>query len=118
MDNTMTTHMTTSMAMDARAAFSAGAAKPPTARAGMDMDQMRKTAEAFEAFYLAQALQPMFANLEPSEPFNGGTGEDMWRSMQVREYAKELARSGGIGLADSVVGEMLRMQEMGESPAS
>lgn len=101
----------------ARAAFSAGAANPPAPRAGMNMEQIRKTAEEFEAFYLAQALEPMFAGVTPAEPFDGGPGEEMWRSLQVQEYGKALARSGGVGLADSVVREMLRMQEKGESPA-
>ena len=105
------------MMTQAQAAFSAGAAKPPAARAGMNIDQIKKTAEEFEAFYLAQALQPMFAGVSPSEPFNGGPGEDMWRSMQVQEYGKALARNGGVGLADAVVREMVRMQETGESPA-
>lgn len=109
--------MMTSTMTGAQAAFSAGAAKPPAAHAGMDMAQIKKTAEEFEAFYLAQALQPMFAGVSPSEPFNGGPGEDMWRSMQVQEYGKALARNGGIGLADSVVAEMVKMQERGENPA-
>lgn len=100
-----------------QAAYAAGAAKPPAAQAGMDMAQIKKTGEEFEAFYLAQALQPMFAGISPSEPFNGGPGEDMWRSMQVQEYGKALARSGGVGLADSVVAEMLKMQQRGPETA-
>jgi Rod binding domain-containing protein len=109
--------MDKTMITQAQAAFSAGAAKPPAVRAGMNIDQIKKTAEEFEAFYLAQALEPMFAGVEPAEPFSGGPGEDMWRSMQVQEYGKALAKNGGVGLADSVVREMLRMQETGGSPA-
>lgn len=98
----------------AQAALSAGAANPPAARAGMDRAEMRKTAEAFEAFYLAQALQPMFSGVSPAEPFDGGPGEEMWRSLQVQEYGKALARNGGVGLADSVVREMMRLQDTGQ----
>jgi len=109
--------MDTSMMAQVRAAQATGAAKPPAFRAGMNMAEIKKTAQEFEAFYLAQALQPMFAGISPAEPFNGGPGEDMWRSMQLQEYGKALAQSGGIGLADSVVSEMLKMQERGENPA-
>ncbi len=102
------------MMNQAQAAFSTGAAKPPVARAGMDMAEIKRAAEAFEAFYLAQALEPMFANTSPSEPFSGGPGEEMWRSLQIQEYGKALAQNGGIGLADSVVTEMVKMQERGQ----
>jgi Rod binding domain-containing protein len=37
----------------------------------------------------------------------------MFRPMLVREYAKSLVAKGGIGLADSVAREMIRMQTMG-----
>ena len=117
MDRTMLTPMLTPLTSPAHEALSAGAATPPAARAGMDRAAIEKTAEEFEAFYLAQALQPMFADVSPADPFNGGSGEDMWRSLQVQEYGKALARNGGVGLANSVVREMLRMQDMGENPA-
>ncbi len=83
--------MDTSMMTQVQAAHAAGAPKPPAAHAGMNMAEIKKAAEAFEAFYLAQALQPMFAGISPSGPFNGGAGEEMWRSMQVQEYGKALA---------------------------
>ena len=109
------------MMNQAQAALSAGAAKLPGAHAGMNMTEIKEAAEAFEAFYLAQALEPMFANTTPSGPFSGGPGEEMWRSLQIQEYGKALAQNGGIGLADSVMAEMVKMQERGqqtmESPA-
>ena len=57
-------------------------------------------------------LKPMFANLGAEKPFGGGTGEDMWRSLQVVEYGKAIAQKGGIGIADSVFREMLKLQEV------
>ncbi len=73
--------------------------------------EMRRVAEDFESFFLAQALQPMFDNIEPEAPFGGGPGEDVWRSMQVQEYGKAIVKQGGIGLADHVMEQMIRMQE-------
>ena len=75
-------------------------------------DQLQKTAQEFEASFLSQMLKPMFANLGAEEPFGGGTGEDMWRSLQVDEYGKVIAQKGGIGLADNVFREMLKLQEV------
>ena len=82
-------------------------ARRPTA----DTARARRVAEEFESVFLAQALQPMFADLSPESPFGGGMVEDMWRSLQVEEYAKAITKNGGIGLADAVMREMLKAQE-------
>jgi len=83
----------------------------PTLPKGANIKQMRDVAEQFEAMFLSQALQPMFANIEPAEPFGGGPGDEIWKSMQVEEYGKAIAKSGGIGIADAVMEQMLRAQE-------
>jgi len=78
----------------------------PTAR-------MRETAEAFEASFLSQMLKPMFEGLSTDGPFGGGQAEETWRGFMIDAMAKQTVRAGGIGLADQVVSEMLRMQEQG-----
>jgi peptidoglycan hydrolase FlgJ len=84
----------------------------PKADSTGSVENMRKVAEEFEASFLSQMLQPMFANLGAEKPFGGGTGEDMWRSLQVDEYGKAIAQKGGIGIADNVFREMLKLQEV------
>ena len=84
----------------------------PTAPTGASNDQLRKVSQDFEAVFVSQMLQPMFANLGAEKPFGGGSSEGMWRSMQVEEYGKAIVKSGGIGVADSVYREMLKMQEV------
>ena len=79
----------------------------PTAR-------MRETAEAFEASFLSQMLKPMFEGLSTDGPFGGGQAEETWRGFMIDAMAKQTVRAGGIGLADQVVSEMLRMQEQGQ----
>ena len=74
--------------------------------------EMQKVAQDFEAFFLAQAFEPMFASIEPAEPFGGCPGQDIWRSMQTQEYGKAIAKQGGIGIADHVLEQMIRMQEV------
>lgn len=76
-----------------------------------DAAQMRKVAEDFEAGFIAMMLRPMFEGLSTDGPFGGGEGEAMWRSFMIDEMGKQTARAGGIGLADQVLSEMLKMQE-------
>lgn len=88
------------------------ARRTPTIPKGMNEQQARKVAEDFEAFFLAQAFQPMFASIEAAEPFGGGQAEQMWRGMQVDEMGKAMAKAGGVGIADAVYQQILRMQEV------
>jgi len=91
-------------------ALNAGRSLPKTGHA-QNMRQARKTAREFEAVFIGQMLQPMFQNIDAAEPFGGSSSEKMWRSMQVDEYGKAIAKAGGIGIADAVFREILRAQE-------
>jgi flagellar protein FlgJ len=76
------------------------------------IEKTRKAAQDFEAMALGEMLQPMFKTVDTSKGlFGGGTGEATWKPMMVDEMAKTIAKHGGIGIADSVMREMLRMQE-------
>lgn len=74
-------------------------------------EEMRKLAQDFEASFLSQILKPMFEGLSTEAPFGGGAGEEMWRGFLVEEMAKQTARSGGVGLANTVMSHMLKAQE-------
>ncbi|MGZ9114186.1 MAG: rod-binding protein [Brevundimonas sp.] len=80
-------------------------------------DKMRETAEAFEASFLSQMLKPMFEGLSTEAPFGGGEAEGTWRGFLVDAMAKQTVKAGGIGLADQVVAQMLKMQEAQEPAA-
>lgn len=73
--------------------------------------RMRETAEAFEASFLAQMLKPMFEGLKTDGMFGGGHAEETWRGFMVEAMAKQTVQAGGVGLADQVVAQMIRMQE-------
>lgn len=96
--------------LQTHAAMIRGQSAPEVNRTA-DPAKARQVAEDFEAFVLGQMLQPMFAELGAEAPFGGGMGEKMWRSMQVDEFGKAIARNGGIGIADAVMGHMLKIQE-------
>ena len=72
--------------------------------------RLRETAEQFEASFLSQMLKPMFEGLSTDGPFGGGEAEGQWRSFMIDAMAKQTVKAGGIGLADTVMAEMVRMQ--------
>jgi len=74
-------------------------------------EEMRRIAQDFEASFLSQMFKPMFEGLKSDGPFGGGAGEEMWRGFLVDEMAKQTAKSGGIGLANTVMSHMLKAQE-------
>ena len=74
--------------------------------------QARKIADDFEAVFLGQMLKPMFEGIKPEAPFGGGNSEAMWRSMQIEEYGKAITKAGGIGIADNVYQEIIKLQEV------
>ena len=76
------------------------------------IERTRKSAQEFEAMVVGQLLQPMFKTVDTSKGlFGGGKGEEAWKPMMVDEFAKQLAKGGGIGIADTVFRQMLRSQE-------
>ncbi len=72
--------------------------------------QIRETAQKFESQFLSIMFQQMFEGVETSGPFGGGPGEKMFRSLMTDAMAKNVAAGGGVGVADSVGREMLKMQ--------
>lgn len=89
-----------------------GEAKPLRGAPKATEAEITAKAEEFEAVFLSQMLKHMFAGIETNEAFGGGTGEDVFKDMMTDEYGKIIARTGGIGVADHVKAEMLRLQEM------
>ena len=72
-----------------------------------------KAAQEFEAMAIGQLLQPMFDTVDQSKGmFGGGAGEAQWKPMMVSTLAKHMAAHGGLGLAQPVMQQMIRMQEM------
>ncbi len=89
---------------------SSGLVDPPAK--ALDQARLRRTAEDFEAAFLAQMLSTMTENMTAGGNADGGPGAGAYGDMLNQEMAKLISRSGGIGVADSVLQEMLKMQEM------
>src|SRR5262245_10331837 len=58
-----------------------------------------KAYEGFEAVALTNFVEAMMPK-QASAVFGAGTAGDVWKSMMAQQIAAELARAGGIGIAD------------------
>lgn len=99
---------------------------PPTAATGTAAApaELRRVAQRFEAQAFAALLQPMFQGLDPKGgPFGGGAAEAQWRPMLVDAIAARAAAAPGpggngpLGLADSILRQLLRAQGGGDASA-
>lgn len=93
------------------------AAQVQTPAATGNTEQIKAKAQEFEAVFVAQMLGQMFEGISTDGPFGGGQGESMFRSLMLDEYGKQIAKQGGIGLADSVTKELLKHQEAAQASA-
>lgn len=73
--------------------------------------EVENAASDFEAMFLSEMLSHMFETTGVDPMFGGGEQEELWRGMMVQEFGKNIAMSGGIGLADTVKAQMLKLQE-------
>ena len=77
---------------------------------GKTRAEIEHTAKQFEAAFISQMLGAMFQDIEPAAPFGGGSGEAAFKSFMMEAIGKQMAQAGGLGLADELTREMLRMQ--------
>ncbi|HET6159658.1 MAG TPA: rod-binding protein [Dongiaceae bacterium] len=76
-----------------------------------DQAKAKAAAQDFEAFFVTHAFEDMFAELSSDPLFGGGEGEDMFKSLLLQEYGKQVAKAGGIGVSDMVQKQLLLLQE-------
>ena len=78
-----------------------------------DPKEALRVSRDFEAMFLSNMLQPMFAGLKTSKGmFGGGHAEETFQAMLVDEYGKVIAKSGGLGIAKMVHDQILQLQEV------
>lgn len=68
--------------------------------------RLREVAIEFEAVFLSQVLRGMSVGLGPDSLF----GKEPFGSLLADEYARLLARTGGVGIAEATYRELLRIQ--------
>ncbi len=91
------------------ASGTASGVQKETNKDSRDIDAIAKD---FEAVFLSQMLANMFAGEEANSFFGKGSTGDIYKSFLMNEYGKSIANAGGIGIADTVRQELLKMQEV------
>ena len=80
------------------------------------MGHLRAQAEELEGIFLNTLMKEMFASLHSdSDAMGGGFAEDTWRDMQAEQMSDAVSKAGGIGLADSIMGDLLKIQEASQT---
>ncbi len=91
--------------------LTASSARAATVAKGASRAEVGKAAQDFEAMFLSQMFQCMFEGLDADPVFGGGNAENMYRSLMVDEYGKQVAKRGGVGIAEQVSRTLLAAQE-------
>jgi len=73
----------------------------PSPQAATRDTALRKAAQELEASFLSEMLKAAGLGATRGE-FDGGSGEDQFSSYLRDAQAREMARAGGIGLAESL----------------
>lgn len=80
---------------------------------GVTLSKIEATAKNFEAQFISQMLESMFATRDVKESLGGSEAEETYQSFMIQEYGKIISRAGGIGIADQIKQSMLKLQETG-----
>lgn len=84
------------------------AAKPLPA----NIDQLRQQAKELEGVFLNTLMKQMFMGIKTdNQSFGGGFAEETWRGMQAEQLSNQIAENGGVGIAESLIGDLIAMQE-------
>jgi Rod binding domain-containing protein len=84
---------------------------PSAAPAASGTDKVKKVSRDFEGVFLTNMFENMFEGLDDDGPFGAANGNGVWRSLLTEEYAKSIAASGVIGIADQIQRQLTSLQE-------
>jgi Rod binding domain-containing protein len=118
--NTISSLNAASSAKSAHAALAAQKQLAGAANTNGGNEKARQAAEDFEAVFLNTMFSQMFTGIDGEGPFGGDKSTGVWRSFLTDEYAKSVAKKGGIGIAPEIYRTLMAQQETTETapPAS
>ncbi len=102
--------------MEASSLSSVATAFASKTYSGMDKSAVAKRAHEvaadFESVYVADAFKAMFKDVSV-DPLSGKSdnSNEPWRDMMIDEYAKDFVKKGGIGVADGIAAQLIKIQE-------
>lgn len=104
-----------SMQAAKQAAATSRAESPATSKSDAEI---KTIAQSFETMFIAQMFNHMNEGIEVDPNFGGGQAEQMFKSLLNDQYAQELTKRGGIGIAPAVErflkGTQLQAQEVSQ----
>lgn len=81
-------------------------------RVKMSESQAEKAAQDFESMFLSQMMSQMVGDSLGDEAFGSEDTDEIYKSMMMEQYGKQLASAGGIGIAEYIKRELLTLQEV------
>jgi Rod binding domain-containing protein len=87
------------------------AAQATSQKAAMSTAQIMNTAHDFESVFATQMMTPMFEGLEVNPMFGGGKGEEMFRTVLLDEYGKQIGQNDSLNMVNQLASAMLKAQE-------
>lgn len=95
-----------------------GFSQPAAAPLPANIETLRAQARELEGVFLNTLLKQMFSGINTDkDSFGGGFAEETWRGMQSEQLSNQIAESGGLGIADSLLGDLIAMQEAAQNSA-
>ncbi|CAG1772299.1 Murein DD-endopeptidase MepM [uncultured bacterium] len=82
------------------------AAGPGKAQPRVSEKELRAAAAEFESLFINQMMKSMRESIGKSELFHGGNAEEIYTSMLDTELSKNMAKAGGIGLANMLLRQL------------
>ena len=80
-------------------------------KSAKNLARAKEAAEDFEAFFMTRMMESMYEGVSTDRMFGGGHAEKIYRSMLLTEYGKLMAKTGTIGISDSIMDSIIQMQE-------
>ena len=81
-----------------------------------NIEQLRAQARELEGVFLNTLMKQMFSGLKTDQSsFGGGFAEETWRGMQAEQLSTQIAEAGGLGIAESLMGDLIAMQEAAQN---
>lgn len=74
-------------------------------------EEAREVARQFESVFISELLEQMSIGIKTDGAFGGGPSEGIYRSFLNGAIADQVSKNGGIGIADAVYREILKLQE-------
>jgi peptidoglycan hydrolase FlgJ len=71
-----------------------------------------KAGKDFEAMFVGQMLESMFAGLGKTALFGGGQAETTWRGFMLQEYGKAIAETGSFGIGRMVEADVAKLYQL------